>query len=294
MNYTCILNELSLHGQYSDSEDFFSTGASDFAFILKGLKEHNIDVLYKKTDIYNFPVTNKIKLNEVLFLKDNRINDSLKRLKSALSNIQNEPYWDLNPKQDYNSIYLLVANKLANNLIVTKTGIAEAYARKAITISFNQSNYSDLPLLNVKKDDGNCERIRNISSYKQLIDLLFDDGLTTSEYFITSKFSKKLNFSRINRNYGFNLINKENIHLFVSTFSIIEQTPWQLMRMNEGLDYKEFNKNRKTQRFFTSDEWSKTIMKFRVTDEIRCFGNVEKDKLYILRIDLNHKLSDLG
>lgn len=133
MDNNCILNELSLHGQYASAEEFLSAGAKSLASILCELKKHGIHVMYKKSDIY----------------------DSL----------------------------------------VTK---------------------------------------------------------------------------------------------------IIERTPWHLMRMNDGLDFKEFSKNRYTKDFFTTDEWSKKVMKFRVNDEIRCFGNVENDKFFVLRIDLDHKLSDLG
>lgn len=36
------------------------------------------------------------------------------------------------------------------------------------------------------------------------------------------------------------------------------------------------------------------IFKFRVSEKIRCFGYREKDTFFVLRIDLEHKLSDKG
>ena len=89
MDNNCILNELSLHGQYASAEEFLSAGAKSLASILCELKKHGIHVMYKKSDIYDSLVTNGIHLHEVLFLKDNRINDNLKRLKSALASVQN-------------------------------------------------------------------------------------------------------------------------------------------------------------------------------------------------------------
>lgn len=36
------------------------------------------------------------------------------------------------------------------------------------------------------------------------------------------------------------------------------------------------------------------ICKFRVSEKFRCFGYRKKDTFFVLRIDLEHKLSDKG
>ena len=38
----------------------------------------------------------------------------------------------------------------------------------------------------------------------------------------------------------------------------------------------------------------KTMRKIRVNDKVGCFGYRKANTFYILRIDLEHKLSDLG
>ena len=45
---------------------------------------------------------------------------------------------------------------------------------------------------------------------------------------------------------------------------------------------------------FSTELWAKGIHKFRVSQEIRCFGYREGDKFHLLRIDLDHVLSDKG
>lgn len=62
----------------------------------------------------------------------------------------------------------------------------------------------------------------------------------------------------------------------------------------DGFDYKEFHKNKNTRAYFTPEQWDKGIHKFRISQEIRCFGYRENDRFHLYRIDLDHVLSDKG
>ena len=77
-------------------------------------------------------------------------------------------------------------------------------------------------------------------------------------------------------------------------FKKFETLTWNQIMVDDALDYKEFHKNRNTRVFFTKEQWEKTIRKFRVNDKIRCFGYQLNNKFYVLRLDLEHRLSDLG
>lgn len=82
--------------------------------------------------------------------------------------------------------------------------------------------------------------------------------------------------------------------MFKSTFGKFESLSWQQIATDDGLDYKEFSKNKKTSAYFSDDEWCYGIHKFRIDQKIRCFGNTINGIFHVLRFDLDHKLSDLG
>lgn len=69
---------------------------------------------------------------------------------------------------------------------------------------------------------------------------------------------------------------------------------WIAIAMNNGLDYKTYNKNKKSKRYFSDDLWKKGIKKFRITKRNRCFGYLENGIFYVLRFDFEHELSDVG
>ena len=46
--------------------------------------------------------------------------------------------------------------------------------------------------------------------------------------------------------------------------------------------------------YFSLEDWDKGVKKFRISQEIRCFGYVLENVFYVRRIDLDHILSDKG
>ena len=69
---------------------------------------------------------------------------------------------------------------------------------------------------------------------------------------------------------------------------------WIAIATDKGLDYKTYNKNKKSKRYFSDEQWKKGIKKFRITQRNRCFGYVNNGIFYVLRFDLDHELSDVG
>lgn len=112
--------------------------------------------------------------------------------------------------------------------------------------------------------------------------------------YIKRAFAKRFNFDEISASNGLNLISDDNMDVFMSCFEDFAEKDWQSIITDSGLDYKPFNKNRNTKKFFDAEKWDKGVWKFRIDREKRCFGHREGEMFYVWRIDLDHKLSDWG
>lgn len=94
--------------------------------------------------------------------------------------------------------------------------------------------------------------------------------------YITTHFGEgKLDFSLIDGTHGFSLIDNENQNEFIDSFRKFEELGWNTIATDKGLDYKTYNKNKKSKRYFSDGLWKKGIKKFRITQRNRCFGYVE-------------------
>lgn len=98
--------------------------------------------------------------------------------------------------------------------------------------------------------------------------------------------------SLIDDTHGFSLIDNENQNEFIDSFRKFEELDWNAIATDNGLDYKTYNKIKKSKRYF-SDNGRKALKKFRITQRNRCFGYVDNDIFYVLRFDLDHELSDV-
>lgn len=289
-----ILNELSLHGQFLSLDDFCAS-AKSLATILQEIRSCNTNLqneigddlkLYKPTTFNQLQVTPQMKFYELLTSPNARLLPEIQRLKSLLTTLQTEPYWDTHSLQNSTFQYLVGSDDFRG------TGIAEAYARSGVLISFIPSNYSYSPV--VVECNEVEKRIVNIFAEKDLIDHLYKIQILNIGTYIRLMFNEKLNFNNIDYKYGFNLISSQNANEFISSFKGFEQKSWQEIIIDDGLDYKEFHKNKKTKKYFEDNYWKKGIYKFKISSKIRVFGYRELDTFYVLRFDLNHKLSDLG
>lgn len=291
-NMEYIINELSLDGQYRDVNDFAENALQPLVSILKKLREYGIAVVLKKSDFFTAKVCPNIQLFEINQRYSSKLSDQYRSLRSQLAAAQTEPYWDECPTQDMGTTYLMLDGE--NVVDVSRSSVSEAKERGDILLSF-PSEYYDTDILHVyRKDEEKPTSVNNVTSLNQLHDLLFRLGALNKETYFPQKFAQKFDFSELRERFGFNLINERNISVFLSAFRDFERMTWQQIRTSDGFDYKKFNKNRNTKDFFTDSEWEKEIFKFRVDQEIRCFGYEQNNVFHLLRIDLDHVLSDLG
>ena len=176
---------------------------------------------------------------------------------------------------------------------VSGSSISEATARAACLLSFIRSLYEKHPVVVTK--DGVAIPVGNIWKEKQLYSILFERGELPLKKYITTRFSGgKLDFSLIDDTHGFSLIDNENQNEFIDSFRKFEELDWNAIATDKGLDYKTYNKNKKSKRYFSDDLWKKGIKKFKITQRNRCFGYVDNGVFYVLRFDLDHELSDVG
>ena len=214
---------------------------------------------------------------------ETRIIDEARLYKSILARAICNPFWDEAPQQDSNAQYSV------GETDVSGSSVAEAAARSFCLLSFIGIGYEKHPVA-VTKDEEPIE-VGNIWKEKQLHSILFERGELSLEKYITIRFSGgKLDFSP----QGFSLIDGENQTEFIDSFRKFEELDWSAIATDNGLDYKPYNKNKKSKRYFSDDLWSKGIKKFRITQRNRCFGYVEDGVFYVLRFDLDHELSDVG
>lgn len=286
-----ILNELSLSGQFSDVTDFSDNGIRHLTEALGDIRTLQNSAILKKSDFYQSKVTPQNSFHEIIFSTEARLNDRIRKFKGQLAALQNEPYWD-NATAQTSTAYMRTDSEKGED--VTSTGVAEACARKACLISFRRSGY-EKEIVKVKTtDDDTIHNINNICKGGQLITILYDNGIIGFDKYIAGRFRQKLNFSKIDKQNGFSLIDEENKKLVIDCFSNFENKTWQQIITDDALDYKPFDKNKKTKHFFSGEHWEKGIFKFRIDSKKRCFGYRENDIFYVLRFDMQHKLSDKG
>ena len=72
--------------------------------------------------------------------------------------------------------------------------------------------------------------------------------------YITTHFGEgKLDFSLIDGTHGFSLIDNENQNEFIDSFRKFEELGWNTIATDKGLDYKTYNKNKKSKRYFSDN-----------------------------------------
>jgi len=135
------------------------------------------------------------------------------------------------------------------------------------------------------------DRINILKDIEIYIDSLDIEPL---EYCLRRFKNSNLNFSYLENNYGFTVLNPTQKKEFLSTFHKFSQMSWndiiKSSANKKGLNYKPYDGN-----WFKNTQYSNTnIFKFRTSQKYRCFGYREKDKFFVLRFEVDHKTSDNG
>ncbi|EKD28587.1 MAG: hypothetical protein ACD_79C00270G0006 [uncultured bacterium] len=279
-----LINELSLDCQFYSEKDFIENGLTPIVPVLKLLNEQNFSLM-KKYDFYETKVTSSKTIYNILTEEDiSRSYDIIRKFKSLLTKLFVAPFWQDNQRHSDEDIYIL------NNEKINGSSIAESCERDKVILSFFHECYLKKNISIFKNNISFT--INNIFKVENYYDFLNEKGLLSVEEVFKIKFSgTKLNFSTMLPEYGFALLNDKNIiSTFLQSFEKFIKMNWNDILKDKGFNYKQYN----DATLFKNSHPGKTIYKFRVSEKYRCFGYRECDSFYVIRFELDHKLSDKG
>lgn len=146
-----LLNELSLCGQFKDTDSFLKSLACMVKCIELIHQNGGADMqIYKTMDFYNCNVTETVKLCQ---MKNYGVSDELLKFKIKLDNeIYEEPMWDRNPFHDIEQKFEW------NGQDVSATSLAEAVVRRGTLLSFCMDIFKDCEL-SVYNNEKECSII---------------------------------------------------------------------------------------------------------------------------------------
>ena len=153
--------------------------------------------------------------------------------------------------------------------------------------------------INIKCDRESVElknySLEDTKSILEDIEIYLDSlDIEPLEYCLRKFENTNLNFTRLETDYGFIVLNATQQKEFLSTFHKFSQMSWSDIIKSgankKGLNYKLYDGD-----WFKNTEYSNTnIFKFRTSQKYRCFGYREKDEFFVLRFEIDHKMSDNG
>jgi hypothetical protein len=270
-----LLNELSLTGQFKDENDFFD----NFDSVLEMIKL--LDVLMfslsKEYMFFDASITSKYKLSDFLRLRTDRA----KRMKRFLVKLaHNPPFWNEIQKHNCaNDSYIF------NGIDICNTSLAESCERDKIVLSFLHNDFLN-DNISVQKNMINTDIYNLVDRNRFLEHLLLSDEIEAFVYCKLKFKNSNLNFSKLENEYGFDLLlNKQQVNEFIDSFKQFSAMSWYDIVRSDGLQYKRYN---------GTEFKIENIYKFRVTQKYRCFGYREKDEFFVLRFEIDHKMSDNG
>jgi len=276
-----LINELSLNGQFNSVNEFINGALIKFNALLNEIKGPNV-LLYKNHLFYESKITGDTTIYNILVGTISRQYDEIRKMKSGLVYLFEEPYWENNQKHSPDIFYLFMEN------CVTGQSLAEACERDKIVISFIHPNFSSKSLLILKE---NTEvTLDNPVNRIDYIEMAYNKNIIDCEEYCKKKFKgDKLDFSKINIKESFNLLSKSDESLFIDGFRKFTELTWTQINVDDALEYKEYKDKKGHFKLL-----NKKIHKFRISRKYRCFGYTEQGIFYVLLFDLTHDLSDDG
>jgi len=226
----------------------------------------------------------KINFHDILVGNISREYDQIRKFKRKLAMLIEEPYWENDKKQSDDDTYLF------DNVKINDSSLAESCERDRVVVSFLHSKFKILKIPVLKNQDE--VEVDNLYNRFHFLELRQSRNELTFEDYARQKFKgTKLNFSLIDDNFGFALLNttaEENA--FLSSFEKFVKMSWDDILKDDGFEYKTY----KDQDIFKRKYNDKNIRKFRTSQKYRCFGYRENDTFYVIRFESDHKLSDKG
>lgn len=281
-----ILNEKSLYGQFESVDKFLKSLEANLQ-CFKLVRSQEEGEIRKIADFYKCKITEKLSLGD---LKQYPRSDELSRFRIALDKeMRTEPYWDLNPVHDYGISYWMGEEDMA------ATAVAEAIARQEPLLSFDSVVYSDCKLC-IKCDEDEYSVI-SIYHPSYLAECFGEQmGLERDECLKARYAGTRLDCSLLEKEHGTEYLEKEEYALLIGTLDkFVRHESWESIGLDDGLEYKKYAPSSSEEDWFRNSAYSdKTIMKFRFSSKMRCFGYRKGNRFRLLRIERDHKRSNKG
>lgn len=275
-----LINELSLSGQFDSTEQFVREALPPLLAVLKEV-DSTKDVLLKKYDLYAAKIDSETSIHDIIIGQTSRLYDEIRKFKSQLATLLENPYWEDDRKHSVDCTYIY------NDRDICDYSIAETCERDRVAISFIHPDYSETELT-IFKDDDIIIKIDNLFNKGHYTETAWRrENISCQEYCMRKFTGGKLNFSRIDEKESFLLLKKEDQSLFIDGFRKFTELSWHQIGVDDALDYKPYSDNNKV---FKDIPYK--IHKFRTSQKYRCFGYADNGVFYVLRFDLEHKLSD--
>lgn len=103
----------------------------------------------------------------------------------------------------------------------------------------------------------------------------------------------RIDCTTLETEYGADILEKSEFNMLISTLDkLVEHESWESIGRDDGLEYKKYTPSPKNNWFRDGKYKGKTIMKFRYSKVMRCFGYRKGDKLRLLRLERDHSISD--
>lgn len=281
-----LLNEKSLFGQFQDESEFLSSLHENLkCFEFVHFQEEGR--IWKIADFYKCRITEAMTLGD---LKRLRTTDSLLRLRLALDKITDrEPYWDDEPVHDYGDCYLMDQED------VTATSVAEAAERREALLSFYSEKYCDREL-KVRKGE-RAFTVHSIYSPRYLAEHFGRQMGLDGDICLKARYTgTRLDCTLLEARYGTRILEPGEYELLVGTLDKFVRHPsWESIGLDDGLEYKKYSPGTEKDDWFHNTPYKdQTIMKFRFSRKMRCYGYRKGDKFRLLRLERDHKESDQG
>lgn len=285
-----LLNERSLHGQFESTDDF-----------LKSLKPVmnciNIIRAYSDMEIYkirNFHECHITKEKKICDLKLCGNSDELLRLKLKLDQeIYQYPYWDEEPIHDISLEFLWGEEN------ITATSLAEAAVTGNSLLSFQSSKFQDCELKISSQENGNKNNyhVFSVHTPKYLLKNFHKLILMDKKQMLIVRYEDtRIDCTTLEEEHGVSILEKDEFAELLSTLDkFVNHVSWESIGLDDGLEYKKYSPSSPKDNWFRSKKYEgKTIMKFRFSRVLRCYGYRKGDKFKVLRLERDHSISNHG
>lgn len=279
-----LLNEKSLCGQFDNVNSFLLT-LNPVIKCIELLHVNDIPI-YKTVNFYESKITSNDRLCD---LKKYELTEELLRLKLSLDReIYEKPQWDYDPVHDISQEFMW------NDENVSATSLAETAIRKGVLLSFCFEVFKD-KMLNIC-DTRNTYYVDSVHTPLYLVEQYRKQIKIERKLQLKIKYENtRIDCSTLEEKYGVDTLEQYEFEEVIKSFNkFVEHESWKTIDVDDGLEYKKYTPQGNKNWFIGRKYSGKTIMKFRCSSKMRCFGYRKDDKFKVLRIERDHTRSNYG